>query len=132
MEENKTSIPLVFITTNTPYIRREELRAKIVKHWHKIEKHCELSKLFPKSPIMAYKRAQNLADTVISSKLPAVETPTVIKQKPPLNPARSPRRQPCPLIKCQSNWTTMIKNLYNAMLNYQVNKMLHKSKPPIS
>ena len=66
MEENKTSIPLVFITTYTPHIRKEELRAKIVKHWHKIENHRELSKLFPKPPIMAYKRAQNLKDTVIS------------------------------------------------------------------
>ena len=45
MEENKTSIPLVFITTYTPHIRKEELRAKIVKHWHKIENHRELSKL---------------------------------------------------------------------------------------
>ena len=82
-EENKKSIPLVFITTYTPHIRKEELRAKIVKHWHKIENHRELSKLFPKPPIMAYKRARNLADTVISSKLPAVETPAVIKQRPP-------------------------------------------------
>ena len=89
MEENKTAIPLVFITTYTPHIRKEELRAKIDKHWHKIENHRELSKLFPKPPIMAYKRAQSLADTVISSNLPAVETTTVIKQKPTLNSAQS-------------------------------------------
>ena len=51
MEENKPSIPLIFITTYTPHIRKEELRANIVKYWHKIENHRELSKLFPKPGI---------------------------------------------------------------------------------
>lgn len=31
-------------------------------------------KLFPKPPLLAYKRAKNMADTLVSSKLPRLET----------------------------------------------------------
>ncbi len=67
---DKRNIPLVFVTTYTPYIKTQDLKAAILKHWHKIEGHPTLLKLFPKPPLLALKRGKNLADTLVRSKLP--------------------------------------------------------------
>jgi hypothetical protein len=42
----------------------------LLKHWHKIEHHSVLQVLFPKPPLLAFKRAKNLADILVKSKLP--------------------------------------------------------------
>ncbi|PIK37099.1 hypothetical protein BSL78_26069 [Apostichopus japonicus] len=60
--------PLVFKLTYTPHIKTTHLKKALLKHWHLISQHAELSKLFPKEPILAYKRAQNLKDLLVNSR----------------------------------------------------------------
>lgn len=64
--------PLVFVSTYHPSIK--DLSRKIKKHWSIIERDPECSKLFPKPPLTAYRRAPNLKDLLIQSKLPPLKT----------------------------------------------------------
>jgi hypothetical protein len=76
----KDKIPLVLVTTYTPYIRTHDLKAALLKHWHKIERHSELNVLFPNPPLLAFKRARNLADMLVKSKLPVIAERHEIKE----------------------------------------------------
>ena len=69
----RNAIPLVLVTTYTPYTRTHDLKTALLKHWNKIEQNCTLRKLFPNPPLLAYKRAENLADMLVNSKLPSLE-----------------------------------------------------------
>ena len=42
---------------------------KVRKYWDIISHNEELNKIFPKKPMISYKRAQNLGDTLMSAKL---------------------------------------------------------------
>ncbi|XP_072024937.1 uncharacterized protein [Amphiura filiformis] len=77
---NKKNIPLVLVTTYTPYIKTQDLKKVLLNHWHKIEQNPTLNALFPKPPLLAFKRAKNLADTLVKSKLPQLDEPAEINQ----------------------------------------------------
>ena len=71
--DKKVNPPLVMVTTYTPHTR---------KHWNKIESNKALNKLFPNPPLLAYKRAKNLADLIVrsnSQKLKRTRNPCTIK-----------------------------------------------------
>ena len=57
--------PLVFKLLYTPHIKTKDLKTCLIKHWQFIEQHPTLSKIFPKPPLIAYKRASNLSDSLI-------------------------------------------------------------------
>ena len=82
---NKKNIPLVLVTTYTPYIKTQDLKKVLLNHWHKIEQNPTLNALFPKPPLLAFKRAKNLADTLVKSKLPALDERAEINQTGPPN-----------------------------------------------
>ena len=68
------------VTTYTPHTRKHDLKSALLKHWNKMESNKALNKLFPNPPLLAYKRARNLADLIVRSKLPKIE-----KDKKPLH-----------------------------------------------
>ena len=70
---NINNIPLVFVTTFTPHTRKSDLKNVLSKHWHKIENTGILHQLFPQKPLLAYKRAKNISDQIVRSKLPKSE-----------------------------------------------------------
>ena len=78
--DKKVNPPLVMVTTYTPHTRKHDLKSALLKHWNKIESNKALNKLFPNPPLLAYKRARNLADLIVRSKLPKIE-----KDKKPLH-----------------------------------------------
>ena len=57
----------------SPHTETRDLKSAFLKHWQKISSNEILKKLFPNPPLLAYKRAQNLSDIVVISKLPAIE-----------------------------------------------------------
>ena len=59
--------PLVLSTKFNPCFK--QLGRIIRKHWHIIEKDETAKKLFPKPPIIAYKKHQSLKDVLTSAKL---------------------------------------------------------------
>lgn len=65
-------LPLVIKITYTPHIRTCHLKEALLKHWHLIEDHPELSKVFLDKPIIAYKRARNIKDYLVKSKFPSI------------------------------------------------------------
>ena len=64
-EEN---VPLVFKTTFTPHIKTKELKETLLRHWHLISDDPNLCQIFPKPPVLAYKRARNLKDYLVKSR----------------------------------------------------------------
>lgn len=64
------NIPLVFVTHYAPQIHTTDLKSAFQKHWHFIEDQPTLVKLFPEPPILAFKRAKNIRDMIVKSKLP--------------------------------------------------------------
>ena len=59
--------PLVLATKFNPSFNG--LNKAIKKHWHLIEQNDSTKTMFPKPPIIAYKRHKNLKDLLTSSKL---------------------------------------------------------------
>lgn len=57
--------PLVFKFEYTPNIKTKDLKNALTRAWDKIENHPTLSKIYPKPPLLAYKRAKNLSDSLI-------------------------------------------------------------------
>ena len=78
--DKKVNPPLVMVTAYTPHTRKHDLKSALLKHWNRIESNQALNKLFPNPPVLAYKRARNLGDLVVKSKLPKIE-----KDKKPLH-----------------------------------------------
>ena len=86
-----TSIPLVFVTTYTPHIITQDLKNILLNHWDKINSNPDLKKLFPNAPLLAFKRAKNISDILVRSKLPSIEPAASIKGKPTKDaPNKSP------------------------------------------
>lgn len=74
-ERYKSSeIPLVFKTQYNPYFKSTHIKTAINKHWEIINGNASLKRIFPKPPMIAYSRAKNLRDTLVSAKLPARES----------------------------------------------------------
>ena len=59
--------PLTFVTKYHPSIK---MLSKILrKYWSSIEKDDEAKALFPRPPVIAYKRNRNIGDIIVSSKV---------------------------------------------------------------
>ena len=84
-ETDKNNIPLVLVTTYTPHTRTQDLKAAVMKFWYKIENNPTLHALFPKPPLLAFKRAKNLADILVKSRLPRLDERYDMKQSEPLD-----------------------------------------------
>ena len=68
-----TAIPLVFKTKYNPHFAGKYIRQALLKHWNIIEKNVRLKMAFPKPPIKAYSRSENLRDSLVKAKLPTRE-----------------------------------------------------------
>ena len=66
-KNKKTAPPLVFATRYNPVFKN--LGRCIRKHWHLIEKDTSTKNLFPRPPIIAYRRHKNLKEYLTSAKL---------------------------------------------------------------
>jgi len=62
-------IPLVFKIRYFPQITNSHIKNAILKHWEIIRKRPALLKIFPKMPIFAFSRAENLSDILVRAKL---------------------------------------------------------------
>ena len=67
--KGKTAPPLVFKTIHTPHIQTRHLKKALIKHWNIIAGDPQLFRLFPDRPIIAYKRAPDLKDLLVKSRL---------------------------------------------------------------
>ena len=63
----KKDKPLVFTTTYNPHL--SGFSRALTRHWEIISKHKKLSKIFPKTPMIAYRRGQNLQDTLVRARI---------------------------------------------------------------
>ena len=61
-----TAIPLVFKTKYNPHFAGKYTGQALLKHWNIIEKNV---RLFPKPPMIAYSRSENLRDSLVKAKL---------------------------------------------------------------
>ena len=68
-----TSIPLVFKTKYNPHFAGKYIRQALLKHWNIIVKNVKLKMIFPKPPMIASSRFQNLRDSLVKAKLPTRE-----------------------------------------------------------
>ena len=60
-----TAIPLVFNTTHNRNFAGKYIRQALLiclKHWNIIDKNVRLKMIFPKPPMIAYSRSENLRD----------------------------------------------------------------------
>ena len=57
-----TAIPLVFKTKYNPHFAGKYIGQALLKHWNIIEKNVRLNMVFPKPPMIAYSRSENLRD----------------------------------------------------------------------
>ena len=70
MDGNETkAIPTVFTTTYNPSINHGDLKKAVNKHWHLIQRNPILGKIFPKPPMIAFKKAQNIKEKLVRAKL---------------------------------------------------------------
>lgn len=63
----KKDKPLVFTTTYNPYLRG--FSRALTRHWEIISKHEKLSKIFPKTPMIAYRRGHSLRDSLVRARI---------------------------------------------------------------
>ena len=68
-----TAIPLVFNTKYNRNFAGKYIRHALLKHWNIIEKNVRLKMIFPKPPMIAYSRSENLRDSVVKAKFPTRE-----------------------------------------------------------
>ena len=70
-------IPLVFKFEYSPNIKTKDLKNALTKCWDTISNHPTLSKIYPKPPLIAYKRAQNLNNALIRAEFISDTTQTI-------------------------------------------------------
>ena len=68
-----TAIPLVFNTTYNRNFAGKYIRQALLKHWNIIDKNVRLKIIFPKLPMIAYSRSENLHDSQVKAKFPTRE-----------------------------------------------------------
>ena len=60
-----TAIPLVFNTKYNHNFAGKYIRHARLKHWNIIDKNVRLKMIFPKPPMIAYSRSENLRDSLV-------------------------------------------------------------------
>ena len=68
-----TAIPLVFNTKYNRNFAGKYIRQALLKHWNIIDKNVRLKMIFPKPPMIAYSRSENLRDSLVKAKFPTRE-----------------------------------------------------------
>ena len=68
VEREKSDDRVVFVVTYDP--RLPSISKIIGKHWRTMVKDPRMMEIFPKPPLVAYKRPKNIKDTLIRSKMP--------------------------------------------------------------
>ena len=68
----ETTNNLIFTTTYSPYIKTKDLKECLLKYWAELEKDETLKFLFPKPPIIAYKRNKNIKDALVKTKFTGI------------------------------------------------------------
>lgn len=70
LKVNKNQRQYSFSKQPTLHIKTSHLRLReaLLKHWNIIAADQQLSRLFPHRPIIAYKRAPNLKDSLVKSR----------------------------------------------------------------
>ncbi len=66
--KEKSEVPLTFVTNYNPYYKRD-LNEVLTKHWHYVSSVPNLSNLFLRPPVLAYKRNKNISDSLVRAKL---------------------------------------------------------------
>ena len=62
--------PLVYSTTYNPAVNHRDLRRALDRHWQHIQSNDKLREIFPNPPLIAYKKAKNIQETIVRAKLP--------------------------------------------------------------
>ena len=65
-----TAIPLVFNTKYNRNFAGKYIRQALLKHWNVVDKNVRLKMIFPKPPMIAYSRSENLRDSLVKDKFP--------------------------------------------------------------
>ena len=68
-----TAIRLVFNTKYNRNFAGKYIRQALLKHWNVIDKNVRLKMIFPKPPVIAYSRSENLRDSLVKAKFPTRE-----------------------------------------------------------
>ena len=69
--DSDKSYPLiVFSTEYTSHLEPQTIKTALTKYWGKIENNTTLKAIFPKPPLIAFRRAKNVQDTIVRAKLP--------------------------------------------------------------
>ena len=68
-----TAIHVVFNTKYNRNFAGKYIREALLKHWNVIDKNVSLKMIFPKPPMIAYSRSENLRDWLVKAKLPTRE-----------------------------------------------------------
>ena len=72
-QTEEMKFPLVFSTKFTGHLESYTLKQTLLKYWNHIENDRKLNTIFPKSPIIAFQRANNIQDNLVKAKLPPDE-----------------------------------------------------------
>lgn len=68
-----STIPLVFSTEYTGHMEPKSIKSAPTKHWNIIGKDPKLQQIFSQTPLIAFRRANNIQDKLIKAKLPPDE-----------------------------------------------------------
>ena len=75
---------LVFTTTYSPHIKTKYIKKALCENWEQIEKDTTLRNLFPRKPIIAYKRNRNIGDKLVNAKVHEItDTREITQQNDP-------------------------------------------------
>ena len=66
--------PLVFTTTYNPFMGKGHFKNILLRHRPIIQSNPTLAKIFPKPPLVAFKKAQNIREKLIRAKLTLPES----------------------------------------------------------
>ena len=72
----------------TPRVNHKDVKKAVYKNWHLIQQNQLLSEIFPKPPLVAFRKAKNIRERIIRAKLNIKDTDVPNKQ-PNDNPINS-------------------------------------------
>ena len=68
--QSPQQLPLVFKTKYNTHFAWKYIGQALLKHWNIIKKKVRLKMVFPKPPLIAYSRSENLRDSLVKAKTP--------------------------------------------------------------
>lgn len=70
----RENAPLVFTTTYNPHLRG--FSRALSRNWEMISKNNKINKIFPRKPLIAYRRGTNLQDSLVKARLKPIKGET--------------------------------------------------------